>query len=376
MSLALAARALAAEPAPSVLRAETLDAALKDAARAKLQFVLADVSTKGCVPCRQMERTTWRDPATAAFLNGRGLAVGIDGGWGNAAICVRRRIGEFPTVLILRPDGTEIDRLVGYYSSSDLIAGVKDALAGGSSVKRARSRAAKAKNQDDYIQARFELAQALMYSGRDKEALADLLWLYDDGMKRLPEFSGVRASYLPTVINNLGRSYPPAKSALYRRFAEVRQRLLGPYFTTGDARDWLALSQWLAKPDADLALFDSLRPDDPRRRVLAPMLFDDFLAKRRYADAAAARSAKRAEGEFAQCAAQYWGKNAPKDAEQLHMMREFCVEQAASAAEAYAGAGREADARTILASVRRVDDKPWVEATVRRHLRRARRDRR
>ncbi len=366
--LTLAVGARGSTPAPSALRAGSLDSALQDAARAKLQFVLAAVSTEGCGPCREMELTTWRDPAVAGFLKGRGLAVGVDGG---AAFCRRRRVYAFPTVLILRPDGSELGRLVGYYSSADLISGIQDDLAGGTSVGRMRAKAAAAKTPGAYVQARFDLAQALMDSGRDQDALADLLWLYDDGMKREREFSGVRSSYLPAILNSLARGYPPAKSALDRRFCQARQNLLSPYFTTDDARDWLALSRWLAKPDADLVLFDSLPARDARRRVLAPMMFDDFLDKRRYSDAAASRSLKSAEGEFARCASEYWGKNSAKDAERLHMMREFCVEQAASAAEAYAGAGRGADARAVLARVRRVDDAPWIEEILRRHLRRA-----
>lgn len=369
--LALAARALGADARPSLLRGESLDATLKDAARAKLRFVLADVTTKGCAPCREMARTTWRDPAAAAFLKGRGLAVSVDGDMSNAPICRDRHISEFPTVLILRPDGSELDRLVGYQSTTDLIAGIQDALAGGSSVKRARARAAAAKDQDTYVQARFELAQVLMESGRNEESLADLLWLYDDGMKSRPEFTGVRASYLPAVLVVLGRRYPPAMAAVYRRFSQARQRLLGPDFTTNDAREYLALSRWTAKPGADLALFDSLRPSDPRRRVLAPMLFDDFLDKRRYDDAAAARSFKSAEQRLTECAARDWGKNAPTNAEERRMSREFCLDRAAAAAEAYAGAGQDAYARGMVARVRAACAEPWAEAILRRHLRRA-----
>jgi outer membrane protein assembly factor BamD (BamD/ComL family) len=40
------------------------------------------------------------------------------------------RVRSYPSILVLRPDGTEIDRIVGYYRAPELMAHVEDYLAG------------------------------------------------------------------------------------------------------------------------------------------------------------------------------------------------------------------------------------------------------
>lgn len=48
----------------------------------------------------------------------------------DTAVSSRYRAKVYPTVLVLKPDGTEIDRVVGYYRAPEFIALVEDYLAG------------------------------------------------------------------------------------------------------------------------------------------------------------------------------------------------------------------------------------------------------
>jgi tetratricopeptide (TPR) repeat protein len=48
----------------------------------------------------------------------------------DTAVAARYRVKSYPTVLVLKSDGTEVDRIVGYYRAPEFIANVEDYLAG------------------------------------------------------------------------------------------------------------------------------------------------------------------------------------------------------------------------------------------------------
>ena len=48
----------------------------------------------------------------------------------DTAVAARYRVKSYPTVLVLKQDGTEVDRIVGYYRAPEYIALVEDYLAG------------------------------------------------------------------------------------------------------------------------------------------------------------------------------------------------------------------------------------------------------
>lgn len=48
----------------------------------------------------------------------------------DTATAARYRVKSYPTILVLKPDGTEIDRVVGYYRAPEFMALVEDYLAG------------------------------------------------------------------------------------------------------------------------------------------------------------------------------------------------------------------------------------------------------
>lgn len=372
LAAALAAPRARAAEAAGFFRDETAAAAMKDAAAEK-KIVLLDFTTAYCGPCKRMDLTTWRDPAVAAFLVDRAVAVKVDGDK-ETKLVARYHVNLYPTMIFVRPDGKEIDRLLNFQSSAQFLAAFKDTLSGGTALKRARAEVAAAEASGDSngtLKSRLNLADVLAAQGLSAQALAQYLWLFDVGMKKTPAYQGVRASYLPVDIRALGRTYPPALAALQERLDAAERRLRGPAFTDDDARDFTILNWALEETAKGPRLYDSFKAGDPRRAVLGRQLFDEFLKARRYTDAAEASPAPRVDEELAACAKTGWGPKAEKDAEMRRIGREFCIERAAEGIEALAGARDDAAARALLKHARAVDDEPWAREILRRHLERA-----
>ena len=81
--------------------------------------VLLDFQADWCLPCREMDRTTFRDPdvvrAAEPFAPFKvDVTMGDDDA--NAAM-ERFGVSGVPTYVVLRPDGSEHDRLVGFVSA-------------------------------------------------------------------------------------------------------------------------------------------------------------------------------------------------------------------------------------------------------------------
>lgn len=370
--LLLSPRQARAAESVHIFRELSFDAALKEAAAEK-KIVMVDFYTGACVPCKRMDLTTWLDPGVASFLAERAISLRLDA-FKEPGLSARYRLREYPTTLLVRPDGTVIDRLLGFLPPDKFLAELKDTLAGRSALQRARASAAAAESSGDDIRranARKDIAGLLAQEGDPAGALKEYLWLFDDGMKKLPAFAGVRTSYVLMEIKQLGQDYPPALAALRERRDAAKKSLEGPGFTEGDARDFSALNWALWEQKATITFFDSLPAGDPRRRVLGTHVFDALLKARRYVEAADAWPAEKVRAAFEAGAKESWGPKPDPDAEMRRMNREFQMKNAAEGLEALAGSGKLDDARDLIRRMLAVEDSPWVRAILRKHLERA-----
>lgn len=278
----------AASPAPS------FDRALAEAGKSQ-KLVLVDFFTTWCVPCKRLEKETWNDAAVRAWMADHCIDLRIDAE-AEPDLARRYHVGGYPTILLLKPDGTEIDRLVGFRDAKQFLAEVQAALAGKSSVQRAQE--ALVGHENDPM-ARGRYADELVEAGKYEEALKEYLWCFDEGAES-SGYAGVRLSFLLSDIMDLTKKYPPARAALETRRDAAEERVRKTEIPAksrdqkllrqagSDVHDAARLNEKLGTPERLIALYDELRRRGPlhsvQRSGFALVLVEPFLAKRRYQD--------------------------------------------------------------------------------------------
>src|SRR5581483_6181217 len=99
------------------------------AARAARRPVLIDFEAAWCLPCREMERTTLRDPKVvrlaASFVTLKADVTAEDDA--ASALLDRFHVPGVPTYVLLGPDGEERSRLVGFVPSRRMVEALRDA---------------------------------------------------------------------------------------------------------------------------------------------------------------------------------------------------------------------------------------------------------
>ena len=343
-----------------------VDRALAKAAEQR-RVVLIDFYTTWCGPCKLLDRTTWRDEKVIALLKQEAIPLKIDAER-DPALSRTYAINAYPTILLLRPDGLVLDRMVGYQDPAAFITSFQGALKGITALDRARKAVVDA-GQDDLkgqVNARQNLARVLMQQGQHEEALKEYLWLYDDGMKRNPASYGVRNSFLLSDWQRLGRVYPPALDSL-RQHREVALRLF--LASPGDASlalDLTSLNHALKEDQATLGTFDQLPPDSPGRKMLGPSVWDLLMAQRRYADALQVRSPGDLLGEIARQESML-----PKDPALRRIFQARWLELAASGLEALVAVGRPEEAKVMVKRALALDPSAETRALLEKHLQRS-----
>ena len=136
-------------------------------AAAEDRLVLLDFSAVWCPPCNQLMAEVLHDPDNEADLAGF-VVVEIDvdrpDSW---ELKDRYGVGGYPTVIATRPDGTELDRVVGYPGESGFLSWLVDA-SGVEPVDELLARTDRTPAES------ASLALRLARDGRDEEALTVL----------------------------------------------------------------------------------------------------------------------------------------------------------------------------------------------------------
>ena len=111
------------------------DQALADAL-ADGRTVLIDFEAEWCLPCREMDRTTFRDAEVVRALSDvAALRVDVTSGDEHAdALMQRFRVVGVPTYVLLGADGVERRRFVGFVDAAEMrsaLAELRGRAAGG-----------------------------------------------------------------------------------------------------------------------------------------------------------------------------------------------------------------------------------------------------
>jgi len=341
----------------------------KAAAESKIVFV--DFYTTWCGPCKMLDQSTWQDAAVIDLLRAKAVAIKIDAEK-EKTLAARYKIAAYPTLLLLKPDGTEIDRLVGYREARTFIAEFNSGLAGKTALQRAQEAVKGAATDQDRVQARYKLARLLALDGKNQEALDEFLWCYDEGMKQAPGMHSVRNSFLLSDMANLGRDFPPALTALRERRDKALAAAQAPDASRDTLMDLASLNRTLKEDAKTLEFFDRLPADDVRRDPLGLILFPQLLEAKRYADAAKAQPYERIAQTFAVMQKVESTRDPSRMPERLRqLMHENQIKWLAEHVEMLAGSGQTAEAKELLATALNYDHSDEAKATFRQHLERA-----
>ena len=99
---------------------------LKQKANAEGKLLFIDGFTTWCGPCKMLAKRTFPQPEVGEYMNPRFVSAQIDMERGEGPELAKRfNVSAFPTMLILKADGTLVDKIVGFYAPDQFIEKVK-----------------------------------------------------------------------------------------------------------------------------------------------------------------------------------------------------------------------------------------------------------
>lgn len=149
------------------------------AGKAESKLVLLDAMTSWCGPCKVMDATTWVDPTVIEWIAANAVAVQLDM---DVHESVKTSLGvkAFPTMVLLRPNGSEFDRVVGLRTPEELMTWLRGAESGTREIDRVRAQMKTvASHPTGELRERAALASAAASLGALREAEEFALWLWE-----------------------------------------------------------------------------------------------------------------------------------------------------------------------------------------------------
>jgi thiol-disulfide isomerase/thioredoxin len=348
--------------------------AASELARKERKLVSIDFYTTWCEPCKRLDAETFSQASVAKLIGDSAIAIKLDAEKEGKAIAQRYKVSAYPTFLIARADGLEVDRIIGFRDAATFIRDFKAvtvlAAAGTTALEAAKKQVAQTPAAQDSggepeeALPHFELAKKLIVAGSHEEALKELIWCWDEG-KKDPEFARTRSSTVPREMGRLARSYPPAHEAMIVRRDQARERAIANKGGATVVQDLIALNKELKMDDDTIAVYDQMPEGDRRKVTISIFLFDAFLEKQRYADATLFNMPESFAMQIERAKAQQ------KAGKAIGPSVQYTVTSMAKRVEALAGAGLTDQARELGEKIIELDPTPETKALLNKHATRA-----
>ncbi len=143
--------------APAKISWAPSEAAAFKAAKASGKLVMVDFYTDWCYWCKELDKNTFPAPKVVELSRSL-VAVKLDAEKNGLALAEKHGVDAFPTILFLRPDGTEFSRIIGYKPAGPFAADTADIIAAHAASKTIASRLAA--NPDD---TKLNMTAAMVY---------------------------------------------------------------------------------------------------------------------------------------------------------------------------------------------------------------------
>lgn len=91
------------------------------------KLIFLDAYTSWCGPCKMLERTTFKSKNVGDVFNKNFINIHIDMEKGEGPLIARKyQVRAYPTLILIKPNGQQATRMLGYMKEEQLLAGVKD----------------------------------------------------------------------------------------------------------------------------------------------------------------------------------------------------------------------------------------------------------
>jgi thioredoxin 1 len=342
-----------ASETPPVFSNVSFEDALK-ASKESGKVLIVKATAVWCPPCKQMDKTTWRDDKVVEWVKASGQAIALDVDK-HAKTAQSLKISAMPTIIYFK-GGAEVDRVVGYRGPAEMLTWLENPTGGGRPGAKPQPRADAPAGKDNVdVDTRYTEAQALLRNGDFAKATTEFVWLWDNALTHQPSMVGVRGSFMRNNIAALAKKHAPAKAVFTDKRDAVAARLKDNA-TWDDLREWIHLNRIIADDDAILAWVDRNNKTEEGVATLRRFgfQFDELLFSReRWADAGLVLSADRTSLDI-EAMSRDADRNAPLPAsidreKHLAQMASFGDDRIARTYACVKKAGRDKDAARYAA---------------------------